>query len=529
MQQAERPEKMARLASALEDLLRRGLTDRAKMIHCVVDHDRPGYLRIGVLYDPSNATRLLDVGPSSGDSSKGESFRELWGEKAELRRFKDGSISESVVWEVSRPEEAALIPGRIVRWLLKRNFGLDEDRIVGLSSDQAWLDVIQVPALARDAIAAQGAEKLGFRPMMDAYEDLVKLLKGIDSELPLAILQVQPASDLLRYSSTFVPHPLDTARFTSAPDSVKWIPRAEIILQFESSPRWPDDLGAIQKVKLALLEKLARIITTQRRGSTARIVFESGRSDVEDSAGLEIFLPAGIAFLIRIYHERERTLLERVINDEIPTAGTSLPLPPKRLALPAMALHLPRFLHLPQHHSAIAPLHHRYPSLSTATRLLKRWFAAHMLSQISTEAIELLMVSIYLDPGSLQRPASAPAAFTRAMTLLANWDWRSDPLVLPPFSTVESGRPRMPVETRTQIVAAFEELRRKDKDIHHGAWVIATEQDVDGLRWTKQVNKLVASRVRKLARATLDTLTAGSLNGMMDVKVFPSLWTMSFS
>jgi U3 small nucleolar RNA-associated protein 22 len=26
-------------------------------------------------------------------------FREFWGDKAELRRFKDGSILEAVVWE----------------------------------------------------------------------------------------------------------------------------------------------------------------------------------------------------------------------------------------------------------------------------------------------------------------------------------------------------------------------------------------------------------------------------------------------
>ena len=398
-----RPLKIDRVAIAIENLLRRGLSDRVKVVHCFTDQKDSDHLCIGLIYDPSTATRVLDVGPSSGAEAEGQAFRDLWGDKAELRRFKDGSIAESVVWGIARPEEAALIPSQIVTYLLERHLDITSDQVIPFAANRSWMEIVQTPASARDAVIVVGSEKLGFRPIVEGYEDLYKTIRAVDSELPLSILQIQPASELLRYSTPFVPHPIDAARYPTAPDCLKFIPQAEIVLQFESSPRWPDDLGAIQKVKLALMQKLAELLIGAQRDTKAGIVFDPGSSDMEDSAGLEVLLPSGVAFLIRIYHERERTLLQRVIEDDQPAFGTALPFPPRRLAVPAMARHIRRFVHLPKHHSTMAPLHHRFPSYSSAVRLLKRWFAAHMLSlQIEPEAIELIMAYIYLQPGSLQ-------------------------------------------------------------------------------------------------------------------------------
>ena len=40
-------------------------------------------------------------------SEQAKAFRELWGEKAELCRFKDGKIVESVGWDVKNADECA--------------------------------------------------------------------------------------------------------------------------------------------------------------------------------------------------------------------------------------------------------------------------------------------------------------------------------------------------------------------------------------------------------------------------------------
>ncbi|WVR07861.1 hypothetical protein IAU60_004904 [Kwoniella sp. DSM 27419] len=485
------------LPDEVAHVLRRGLSDRVKIVH-VSD-------TIGLIYNPETATRVIDIGPSSEAKADCQAFRELWGDRAELRRFKDGSINESVVWELSRPEEAASIPARIVAYLLDKHFHITA--IV----DDSWQTILQLPATARDAVSVPNSYKQGFRPTMTAYDELYRVLKDVDAELPLAILNVTPCSELLRYSSTFVPHPIDVNRLPSAPQCISYVPYADVVIQFESSPKWPDDLAAIQKVKLALLDKLSGVIS-QRMGVNSTIVFER-TSEIEDHAALELVLN-GVAFRLRVYHDKERTLLERIIDDE-PVFATTLPRPPRRLAAPALEAHIHRFVHLPSHHSSIAPMHHRYPSYSTATRLLKRWFAAHMLSQVTPEAAELIMARVYLHPGTLQTPCSATTGFFRAIDLLANWEWRTEPVYVPIFSVKEATTQRV----------RFPDAPRQDKA--NEGWVIITEQDESGHRWTRGITKVVAGRINALARATLsaqlDTLFTTPLDYDFLLHLSPSV------
>ena len=89
----------ARKAHKVYQLLRSGLVDRIALLHCSLDKMRPDRIDVGLIYDTAHATRVLDIGPSSESTEQGKAFRELWGEKAELRRFKDGSIAESVSME----------------------------------------------------------------------------------------------------------------------------------------------------------------------------------------------------------------------------------------------------------------------------------------------------------------------------------------------------------------------------------------------------------------------------------------------
>jgi U3 small nucleolar RNA-associated protein 22 len=491
-----------RLVQYISPILRKALSDRIHLLHLAPSTSG---LTIGMVYNPSHATRVLDVGPATNQVAEVEAFRKLWGDKAELRRFKDGSIAESIVWDIARPEEASRIPGRIVHHILARHAGLSEVDIKSLSSDQAWSSIIQIPQSAREGIAVNGAEKLGFRPIMDSYDELYKLLKDVDDELPLAILNVSPVTEMLRYSAPFIPHPIDLERFASAPACLQYIPSGEITVQFESSPRWPDDLSAIQKVKMALFDKLASLIESKLRGSKARIVFDSSYSEIEDHVSLEVLLPKGVSFRLRIFHEKEKVLLERSLEDTKPAFGTALPTPPRRLILPAIEKHMYRFIHAPKHHHGLAPLHHKYPSFSTATRLVKRWFAAHMLSLLVTnEALELLVAATYLDSGPLSAPASGTTGFIRTIQKLADWEWRSEPVLVPLFADRESGttRPRFDIELRKIAVEAFEKRSAGEQR----AWCIATEDDLEGYRWTKGISRVIAGRIGALARATISAL-----------------------
>ena len=54
-----------------------------------------GVMWLGVVVDPDHANRIVDKGPPADHAAEAAAFRAFWGEKAELRRFQDGSILEA--------------------------------------------------------------------------------------------------------------------------------------------------------------------------------------------------------------------------------------------------------------------------------------------------------------------------------------------------------------------------------------------------------------------------------------------------
>lgn len=492
--EAEQPRAIDRLAQRAADVVRQGLTDRARITHTAVLSDTE--FAVGLVLNGEEAGRTLDVGPHADQHEACAAYRALWGEKADLRRYQNGVIAESVLWTPHRPEQRAQIPFQAAEWLLKRHLG--SVSVASRSANDSWLRIIQVPDAARDAVCVANSETQGFAPIMTAYQKLHSVLKNIDDELPLGVLNVTPASELLRYASVFVPHPVDVNRLATAPESLGYVPVAEVGLQFESSPRWPDDLEAVQALKLALLEKVARVLQPRIRARMA-IALDADATAVEDQASLELLMD-GVAFRLRIMYEKEKVMIERALEPARPGVPKP-PAPPRRLLLPALAKWERRFEYEPWHHSTLAPMHHRFPSFSTAVRLLKRWASAHML-RIEAEALELLVAHTYLAPGSLGAPAGATAGFLRTLEELAAWDWRTSPMFVPLVAVTRdaasaSGRPRFPTAEREEALAAFS--RRGEKH----AWSIVTETDTSGTRWTGNVGPLNAGRVQALAGATL--------------------------
>lgn len=51
----------------------------------------PGQLLLFLSLNPENISRLADRGPQA-KSPEVEAWKQLWGSKSELRRYKDGSI-----------------------------------------------------------------------------------------------------------------------------------------------------------------------------------------------------------------------------------------------------------------------------------------------------------------------------------------------------------------------------------------------------------------------------------------------------
>lgn len=86
------------------------------------------YLYLGFVVNPELAFNLAEKGPPY-IASEASVFRAFWGRIAKLRRFQDGSILESIIWnrQEDMPWEKRQIPMKIITCVLGHHFKLDCD------------------------------------------------------------------------------------------------------------------------------------------------------------------------------------------------------------------------------------------------------------------------------------------------------------------------------------------------------------------------------------------------------------------
>ncbi|KAF8154805.1 Nrap protein [Crassisporium funariophilum] len=527
------------LLTSLSSLIRRGLGDRSRAVAILhpsstsrpisqAHPSSPETICIGVVHNPQHAFRLVDHGPAADDQDQAvlEQFREFWGDKSELRRFKDGRIVESVVWEVTTADERAHVPAMIVRHLLKRHFNIGEDDV------ETWQtpfdSVLRLPqSISQEYLSSKIST--GFKGALTAFDNLVKAIKKLDDDLPLTLLNISPTSEFLRYTSVFSPVPLPAKLASLLPANARYLAPIDIVIEFEKSSKWPDDLKAVQTIKLAFFERVASALMESVTGLIANVVVGDGIHDSEilDKAHLSIVTPEGWAFSARIWHDREVNLLDRIIQ------GTAGILPHVALkkkdnkksaehyeALEAKEIYLRRFVHAPGHHRAIAALCHHYSAFSGTVRLVKRWLASHWLLQghISEEVVEIICANFFVGSGrnigndadteqTAQHlvPGSKEHGFAAVVQFLKEWKWE-DGIFVPLYGSGSASSSDSPSNL-------------SKAGARTGAWKVATEHDRDGHVWTGSGPDLVvAHRVRALAAATWNCLQ-GLEQTKLDVQV----------
>ena len=456
----------------------------------------PSTVFIGLMLDQEHAFRLVDHGPAATESPSHttEAFHELWGNKAELRRFQDGSITESVVWHVRDSDERTHIPAMIVRHILGLHFGMRED---ATTSWQSGFDaLLRLPPSITSHYHASG-----FKAALTAFQNLASSIKSLSKELPLSVVNISPVAPELRYTSVFAPVAIPGGSEPTLPPCSRYIPLISLNLEFEKSARWPDDLTAIQKMKMAFLERIAQTLTKSIPSLHARvaIVSPAGVPLTADHAQLEITTPDGWAFALRIWHDREATLLDRIIHS--PATYSPHELENARMG---RRLYTRRFIAAPRHHRAIAALHHWFIAFGGTVRLVKRWLAAHWLLRlhVSEEAVELLCAAVFAGVGSAGAPKTRERGFACVIRLLRDWNW-SEGMKIPLYGASDPGP-----DVYSSLVSGTK-----------GVWMLMTEADPDGRMWTVDAPDVVAARrVRALAQATHSYLQ-GVESGVLDVTV----------
>lgn len=222
----------------------------------------------------------------------------------------------------------------------------------------------------------------------------------------------------------------------------------------------------------------------------------------------------GWAFSIRIWHDREVTLLQRLLDKKPPFLAKISNTPDattleRKQATEALQRYTRRFIHAPRHHKAVAALCHRFSAYAGTVRLTKRWLASHWLLQahIGDEAIELLCANVFLscakstfakdeDEIPAGVPSSKEAAFVRVISFLKDWTWE-DGLFVPLY---DEGDQSEEEKHSAQIKAGSGSS---------GVWTVSTSFDLDGKMWTCDgPDILVARRIKQLANAAWACLPA---------------------
>ena len=461
-------------------LLDKGLNDRIGLIHpwfvnqspwslesAANTSEKPGIVSFGLLLKPDRAFRIVDQGPSTKEKAEAAAFRLFWGEKTELRRFKDGSILETLIW-AQAPEESVV--AQISKHLVQRHL---ESEAIG--------DFEVVENFLNRYISDPGPPALS--PLvLNAFGTLEKEIRAIKG-LPLQIRHVSAACAELRYASLVGSPdvPVLQRRKRQGP--------ADVCVQFEGSTRWPNDLAAVQRTKIAFLLKMSELLESDSVGLIAQVGLEHQEQRLHNNSFLDIIYPSGAAFRVRIHHEHELDILGSALREKTLRMGRR-----EDVAF-AAAAHKRTFIQAPALTQAIRTLCTRFPLLSPSMRLLKRWRDSHLLSgHITDELIELLTVRTFVTPYPYQAPGSLTTAFFRTLAYISKWDWHSEPLIVD-FSGTMNG------ETVDAIKLRFEGCRKIDPVMNHIVLFAASNLDPEGVTWTENPSKVVATHFSGLARA----------------------------
>ncbi|KAL8633238.1 hypothetical protein Q9189_000959 [Teloschistes chrysophthalmus] len=471
------------LASLADDLYEKfsyGLGNRAILIHPMVPNQ-------------DHCRRIVDRGPSIDDKTASAHFRHFWGDKAELRRFKDGTIVESLIWDDSDPERSVI--GQITKHIVHRQYG-QRGQADHPNSDKAFDTLLPWQSATQQDVLRQ------FSTVTNAFESLCQILRAMDG-LPLQIRTLSPASPELRFSSLVAPVAGNPNRLGQP---------IEFYVQFEYSTRWPDDLAAIQRTKIAFLLTIASRLEKDTSVSTVRLGLDSSKSKLLEHSFLDIVTTHNIVFRLRIHHEHEFEILGQFLNGQRRFLGSK-----EEVAL-AVTEFKRTYTHGPAHTQAVATLITRYPMLSLTIRLLKRWRDCHLLSsQIRDELIELLALRSFVCPYPWATPGSLRSAFLRTLAFVASWDWQSEPLIV----DFKSDLTKQEIDG---IHLRFEAWRRLDPSMNRVAMFAASNIDREGITWTEnRLARIMATRFTNLAKASINHANVQGLELNPEALFMPSL------
>ncbi|KAH3667821.1 hypothetical protein WICMUC_005221 [Wickerhamomyces mucosus] len=450
-------------------------------------------VKIGLLINAQESEKLVIKGPS--ESEENTEFRSFWGPKSSLRRFKDGTILHSVVWSTHHAKPIIL---SIIEYIFSRN--LKESLIVDstITRFNKLLPLPNLPSSSQQSLISNVA----FNGLNKSYDDLYKIL--IKLELPISIKSVLPASPALRTTSALQPVPFAI----SSKDFFN-----DLILQFETSVKWPDEISALEKVKTAFLLKIQEILEKETVYKSYITKDEESVPYNFDITALNVLTPEGYGFKLRILTERDEILYLRAIENAKKE---------KKTALESIYLKFnQRYLGSITHTRHLTSLSHHFQFYSPTVRLFKKWLDDQLLlTHFNDELIELIALQPFLDPAQYEVPSSVENGFFKILSFLATWNWLEDPLILDLSKNpqdeeneiVSKLSDRLTLQSFQEIKSNFNSLRKQDPNGLKVQFFIASKIDQSGKLWSNSLSLPISARLTALSKVAIGLVKSQGLN-----------------
>lgn len=436
-------------------------------------------LLVGLTINANVALRKVDRGPAVEDEKAAYAFRKFWGTKSEQRRFKDGSVLETVSW---KGRDARSLIQEVVAYTINSHIGnFNGDEIVIKGNDLAAV------------LPEHSPNNASFDSTKETYEELESNIRGLQG-MPLHIRQIRPASSALCFTSRRVPGRSGSEH----QDPI------DVTVQFEGSGRWPDDLNAIQMTKAAFLLKLEDLLKDAASQPATMVGVENNDAGLRNKFFLKAAFPNSHTFHIRIHHEREQALIENRLKSKAASPKD------RKIAADALVSYKRSFERKAMHVEVMKMSAQRFLALSPATRLLKAWFGAHLLNcHICEDLIDLISVHAFVQPFPWTAPNTAMTGFFRSLLFLSRWDWQHEPLLVDFNDDITQ-------DGHEAIKLRFQAWRKIDPAMNRLAIFAATNFDTDGTTWSEyHPSKVVASRMTALAKAATDIIIRDGVNVQM--------------
>ena len=422
---------------------------------------------IGLVADSAHAYRLVDCGPQAGDAAL--AFRNFWGPKAELRRFKDGSTRECLRWS-DDPEDGDPVQ-QATSFVLARHLGNTP------ASGGTWMNM-----------------RLGcgsHEQVEHAFNDLQRAIQSIE-EVPLKVRDLRLVTPGCRFGRSLT---------RAANQDTRLIPWAEVNIQLEGSSRWPDDFPAIQRTKCAYLLRLRTLLKRTWTSSDTSLGIKATYSSPSLSSPYLDVRVGTVMLRLRLSLERDTMMLDRLLQSH--DCGFQR----RDVIAQVRSCNIRNIVMAPRHATAMDTLSTRYPSLNQSVEIFRYWCASHLLSHyLRDELIETLVACVYTRPHPYAVPACPRTGFFRTLALLARWDWMGEPLMVELDSQITSA-------DAAAIDLRFRAWRKIDPSMNRVTLIVGTSLDPGGVVWTQgRIPPLVASRLRALAQASIIKIQEGTFH-----------------